>query len=93
MLLDPRQIDAVYEIREGDDSLRRNRIAINIRHVALSLGFNVGRRALASCGNRTELLSSSAPLNSAADCAPFPIAQIPAVTDAEDLPELLATPH
>jgi hypothetical protein len=59
----------------------------------LSLGFNVGRRALASCGNRTELLSSSAPLNSAADCAPFPIAQIPAVTDAEDLPVLLATPH
>src|ERR1035441_7878064 len=90
---DPRQIDALYEIANRNDAICWNRPAFDCCHVPLGFGHDVGRRALAACRDRAELMCYSLPFDGTADIAPFPVAHIPAITDADYLPFLLASPH
>ena len=92
-MFDPRQIDALHEIGNRNDAVCWNCPAVDRCHVPLSFGHDVGRRALAACRDRAELMGDALPFDGPADIAPFPIAHIPAITDADYLPCLLASPH
>ena len=93
MLHYPRQINALDEIAHGDDSLSREGSTVDCCHVPLGLGRYVGGRMFYSGCNFAEEMGDPLSFNLSADVSTFPIPNVPAVPNANDLTFLLSPSH
>src|ERR1035437_6111210 len=93
VLLDPRKIRVLHEISNCDDSVWSYRSAVDSCNVILGFGLDVRRWIFSPGGNRAKRMGYSFSLNRSAYVSPLPISNVPAITDADDLPVLFSVSH
>jgi hypothetical protein len=93
VLFNPGQVNPLHEVPDGDNSLGRDRAAVDRRHVALDFALDVCGRALAPCGNRAKLMCDPLPFDVPARVPAFPIADVPTISNTNDLPVLFPVSH
>ena len=93
MLFSPRQVNAVYEIPDGNDSLGRDHATVDRCHMALGFGHDIRGRTPPPRHYRAKLMRDPLALDVSAGVPALPIAHIPAVPNTDDLPVLLSASH
>jgi hypothetical protein len=93
VLLNPRQVNALHEIADGDDSLGRDGAAVDGGHVPPGFSLDVCGWPLPPGVYWAELMTYPLPFHIPGDVAPLPVSDIPAVPDSDDLSILLTVTH
>ena len=93
MFCNPRQVHLLDKITYRDDSLGGHRAAVNGRHVPLRFGFDVCGRTFPPRRDLADCMGDALPFDCSADTAAFPIADVPAVPNANDLTSLFSASH
>src|SRR5262245_2246205 len=93
VLLNPRQIDALHEITDGNHTLVRGRAGVAGGHVPLGFGLDIGRRPHSPGGYQAKRVTHSLACHLPADIAPLPVPHVPAASNSDNLPILLALTH
>lgn len=93
MFLSPRQVHPFYKVANGDDSLGGHCAAIDGCHVSLGFGLDVCGWTFPACRDLADCMGNPLPLDDPADISAFPIPNVPAISNANDLSLLFAVLH
>ena len=90
---DPGQVNALDEIADRDDSFGGNCAGVDRCHVPVGFGHDVCGRTLSPRRDRAKLVRNPLALDVPAKVSVLPIAHIPTIPDAHDLPVLFSGSH
>jgi hypothetical protein len=90
VLRNPRQVHLLDKITDRDDSIGGDCAAANGSHVPLGFGLNVCGWSFPACRDLPQLVGDSLSFDRTSNIPAFPIANVPAITDADDLSVLLS---
>src|SRR6266403_596566 len=88
--LNPGKVDRLHEVHYRKDAFGGNLSAVDGCHVSRGFVHDVRRWPLAASGDLANKISDALSFDGPADTSAFPVTNIPAITDPNDLPFLLS---